>query len=62
MLHFVPHVCMIVRHAQSTHDVIMYFPFNNYNNNNNFRWDLRDQVQYKKLLGHESLEVAVRYD
>jgi len=22
------------------------------NNNNNFRWDLRDQVQYKKLLGH----------
>jgi len=26
---------------------------NNNNNNNNFRWDLRDQVQYKKLLGHE---------
>jgi len=26
-------------------------PVDNNNNNNNFRWDLRDQVQYKKLLG-----------
>jgi len=24
-----------------------------HNNNNNFRWDLRDQVKYKKLLGHD---------
>jgi len=25
----------------------------NNNNNNNFQWDLRDQVQHKKLLGHD---------
>jgi len=42
--------CILRRFAKFRLDVL-YISELKYNNNN-FRWDLSDQVQYKKLIGH----------